>query len=462
MKYSILRVLLLVIVLFISLFALAHDIQVDGIYYNVNASNLTCEVTNNGDNSYNGDIIIPETVKYKNKTLKVTSIGNRAFYNCADLTSIAISKAITNIGESAFYGCKKITSIIIPNSVTRINNYAFSGWNSLKELIIEDGDKTLELGNCNFSYTNDGWTANYYCGLFYSNPIETIYLGRDISSSAFYNNLYREGNRHIREVVIGNSVTTIGNSAFYGCRGLVSVIIGNSVNYIGDGAFSNCDNLIYIYYTSTTPPTSLWTVTNTYVPNISSYSKSSIINGNAIYIEEYVTFETDSATYGTHFDFIWSSNIDTTEYETSAPDVELLQNAGMHTIEIPFTFSRSNRTFNVIIPYTYTINKAPITVKTDSLSRLYGEENPDFTLSYSGFVNGEDESVLINKGIATTSASFKSNVGEYPITISGVTADNYEAQYETGVLHIKKAPISVAVNNASKIYGDNNPQFTLS
>ena len=332
MKYSILRVLLLVIVLFISLFALAHDIQVDGIYYNVNASNLTCEVTNNGDNSYNGDIIIPETVKYKNKTLKVTSIGNRAFYNCADLTSIAISKAITNIGESAFYGCKKITSIIIPNSVTRINNYAFSGCNSLKELIIEDGDKTLELGNCNFSYTNDGWTANYYCGLFYSNPIETIYLGRDISSSAFYNNLYREGNRHIREVVIGNSVTTIGNSAFYGCRGLVSVIIGNSVNYIGDGAFSNCDNLIYIYYTSTTPPTSLWTVTNTYVPNISSYSKSSIINGNAIYIEEYVTFETDSATYGTHFDFIWSSNIDTTEYETSAPDVELLQNAGMHTI----------------------------------------------------------------------------------------------------------------------------------
>jgi hypothetical protein len=77
----ILRGIMLMAMILITSYALAYDIQVDGVYYNVNASERTCEVTHNGDNTYSGDIIIPETLNYKNKTLIVSSIGYKAFYN---------------------------------------------------------------------------------------------------------------------------------------------------------------------------------------------------------------------------------------------------------------------------------------------------------------------------------------------------------------------------------------------
>ena len=123
--------------LLVSTFTFAYDIQVDGIYYYVNASDLTCKVTSNGNNSYSGDINIPETINFKNKTLKVIGIGYEAFYNCTDLTSITIGESVVNIEERAFYGCSNLTSLTIPNSVTRVDDYAFSGCSSLKELIIE-------------------------------------------------------------------------------------------------------------------------------------------------------------------------------------------------------------------------------------------------------------------------------------------------------------------------------------
>lgn len=447
----------------ITSYALAYDIQVDGVYYNVNASERTCEVTHNGDNTYSGDIIIPETLNYKNKTLIVSSIGYKAFYNCTDLKSIVIGDSVNCICEFAFYGCNNLTSITIPNSVIRIDNYAFENCDSLKELVIEDGLNTLSLGKCSFSNTFEGWTSTYTRGLFYYSPIETVYLGRNLNSeqSPFYNNLYRDGNRHIKTVIIGDSVTNIERYTFYGCDGLSTVFIGNSVSNIDEYAFSNCDNLNSMFYTSAIPPAALWLVPNTYVPNLALYSQSPVLSGNAIYMDEYVTFETKSITYGDSFNFSWSNNVNCLGYKASTSEPELSINAGSHTVEIPFTFSNDERSFDVIIPYNYTINKAVINVNVDSVSRVYGEENPEFNISYSGFVNGEDESVLTNKGITTTNATSKSDVGNYDVIVSGVTADNYEAICDTGVLNIRKAPLVVFANTLYRTYGDDNPIFTL-
>ena len=243
------KILISTILLLSCTMANAYDIEVDGIYYNVNASDFTCEITNNGENSYSGDIYIPKTVIYKNKTLNVTSIGYKAFYNCTDLTSISIGSGISQIRESAFYGCNKLTSITIPFNVTKIEDYAFDGCNSLKELIIEDGLETLSLGKCSFSHTYNGWTSTYTRGLFYFNPIEALYLGRNIKceQSPFYNNLYRDGNKSIKTVVIGNSVKSIERYTFYGCSGLTSAIIGNNVNHIEETAFANCEDLKNIF-----------------------------------------------------------------------------------------------------------------------------------------------------------------------------------------------------------------------
>ena len=183
-------------------------------------------------------IIIPNSVTY---------IGKGAFENCSGLTSVEIGNSVTDIGEgafmysgltsviipnsvtsigySAFYGCGSLTSIIISNSVTRIGNNAFNGCVSLKELRIEDGAETLSLS----------YNSSYESGLFYDCPLETLYLGRNLSYNTDYSPFSEKGK--LTSITIGNSVTKIGESAFYGCRSLTSVEIPNSVTDIGEGAF---------------------------------------------------------------------------------------------------------------------------------------------------------------------------------------------------------------------------------
>lgn len=257
MKTPTFKVSLLVAMLLICFNAFAYDIQIDNIYYYVNVNDFTCEVTfkDNNYNSYSGDIVIPETVTYKTKTLHVTSIGYNAFYNCADLTSVTIGNSVTTIKDNAFYNCSGLEKLIIPNSVTRIDGYAFSGCSSLKELILEDGTNSLSLGYCPYTYTNNGWMTNQSCGLFYHTPIENVYIGRDISCehSPFYDTL-TGGNPNIKSVTFGNTVTKIRYNTFYKCSNLTSITIGNSVNIIEDGAFEGCPNVVSIYLEGTIPP----------------------------------------------------------------------------------------------------------------------------------------------------------------------------------------------------------------
>ena len=103
-----------------------------------------------------------------------------------------------------------------------------------------------------------------------------------------------------------------------------------------------------------------------------------------------------------------------------------------------------------------------LTVKVSNSLREYGDDNPQFNFSYTGFVNGEDERALATPPSATTTATKTSNVGTYPITISGGVASNYEFEYEPGELTVTKAPLSAKVNDATKVYSSENPAFTIS
>lgn len=169
----------------------------------------------------------------------MTSIGYAAFKGCNKLTSVNIPKSVTNIGGSAFEGCLNLSSVNIPVGVTSIGYYTFYGCSGLKNLIIEDGESTLSLG---YNEYNSSGTGK---GLFYDCPLETLYLGRNLS----YNNDKKYGyspfydKTSLTSVTIGNSVTSIGNYAFSGCSGLTSIAIPSSVTSIGESAFSGCSRL---------------------------------------------------------------------------------------------------------------------------------------------------------------------------------------------------------------------------
>lgn len=104
----------------------AYDCCIDGIYYNLKASDNTAGVTyGRYYYSYEGSIIIPEKITYEGVEYTVTRIASETFYECLNLTSVVIPNTVTSIGGRAFYGCTGLTSISIPNSVTKIEYEAF-------------------------------------------------------------------------------------------------------------------------------------------------------------------------------------------------------------------------------------------------------------------------------------------------------------------------------------------------
>ena len=68
----------------------------------------------------------------------VTSIGDYAFRDCSNMTSVTIPKGVKSIGSRAFYNCSRLTSVTIPDSVTSIGSYAFGACNNIKEVHITD------------------------------------------------------------------------------------------------------------------------------------------------------------------------------------------------------------------------------------------------------------------------------------------------------------------------------------
>ena len=105
----------------------------DNLYYNLNATDNTAEVTyevqySSSNYSTLTSVVIPSTITDANgATYSVTSIGYEAFSNCSALKSVTIGNSVTSIGDDAFSGCSSLTSLTIPNSVDFIGEDAFYG-----------------------------------------------------------------------------------------------------------------------------------------------------------------------------------------------------------------------------------------------------------------------------------------------------------------------------------------------
>ena len=163
----------------------------------------------------------------------VTSIGERAFCQCSGLKDVTIPNSVTSIGEAAFYNCTSLTSITIPKSVTGIGNYAFGYCNGLTSIVVESGNTKYDSRNiCNAIIET---ATNILIAGFKITSIPNSVTS--IGDYAFYKC------SSLTSVTIPNSVTSIDSWAFSGCSGLTSVTIPNSVTSIGEAAFYQCSGL---------------------------------------------------------------------------------------------------------------------------------------------------------------------------------------------------------------------------
>ena len=131
------------------------------------------------------------------------------------------------------------------------------------------------------------------------------------------------------------------------------------------------------------------------------------------------------------------------------------------TMVIAMQTGSQNYTQGVSNFFTFVVKKAPLTISVADTSRSYGMENPAFTLSYEGFVNGDDETSLLSLPQVECAAVSISDVGEYDIVVGGAAAGNYEISYRPGTLSVVPAATTLSVGEVGlKYYGDDS--FALS
>lgn len=107
------------------------------------------------------------------------------------------------------------------------------------------------------------------------------------------------------------------------------------------------------------------------------------------------------------------------------------------------------------------IEKVPLTIKAEDKSKVYGQENPSFTFTATGFVNKETMEAIDQLPTANTDATKFSSVGTYNIELSGSMDNNYDLEYLDGTLVINKAPLTIKAEDKYKRRGEDNPELTI-
>lgn len=200
----------------------------------------------------------------------LTSMGAEVFSDCTGLINIDFSNSLSTIGTRWFSGCTGLESVFIPNSVKTIGQYAFSGCTGLVDVSIPSSminiyenafEGCTALTKVNIT-SLDSWCYINFSS-FKANPLY------------YAQHLYLNDNE-VHDLIIPNTITSIGQYAFSGCSGLSSVIIPNSVTSIGQYAFSGCTGLNYVILLKSKSPYCNSTMFPyrqlIYVPNASNYN----------------------------------------------------------------------------------------------------------------------------------------------------------------------------------------------
>lgn len=463
MKQKLHSLLLMVVLLSWSMVIAASDFD-DGIlkYTITSPSNLEVQCDGLNTEHWNDeDVSIPSTVNYNNKTYTVTTVGcngsiTPGVYSTSfskNLKSILLPNSIVQINHHCFYECHKLMEINIPNSVTTIEYSAFSDCD-LASLVIPESVKK-------------------------------------IGGSAFSNN------RHLMEVFfIGEEKPNYNDysSPFSGCHSALTLYVPNKE------AYGNAKNMVqYISF-----PTSTYTYTGM-APKLEWQNN---LKGYTATLEDASALDKSVGTHSANVKVRYSNGVDITvdipyeytitpaplsltvnnatrEYGNPNPEFSSVitgfvegENAENQNMTVDYTCDADGQSnvgnyrilasvnapnYEVTYHYgTLAVTKAPLTLKVKNTSRLYGDENPQFELIYTGLRNNETSPTWTQAIKVATTATKKSHCGVYPITVSGGISQNYQvAEYTNGELTVSKRPLTVKAIDYERSYGEANPAFKI-
>ena len=275
LHFNLIKALSVIICLMLALSASAYDFEKNGIYYNINGTNVSVTYKTTSYNSYSGTVNIPATVTNGSTTYNVTSIGPSAFQNCTGLTRVVIPNSVYYLMNNAFKGCSGLSNITIPASVGAIYNNVFDGCTFLKTVIClrpnPDQWFTNNFSTTTYTYATllvpKGSLAAYqsisddYCWGNFNNIEEVdfdfvqdaiFYDDLDNNKAAVCNVSQSSYECYSGDIVIPQTVTNNGNTytvtsvasdAFYYGHYLYNLVLPSTINAIGSYAFYDCTNL---------------------------------------------------------------------------------------------------------------------------------------------------------------------------------------------------------------------------
>ena len=207
-------------------------------FEDLNVKAICCknwDTNNDGELSYEEAAAVTEMSGFNNNTIIVAftelkyfthleTINSLAFYNCTSLWKINFPESLKVIESSAFSGCTSLLNVTIPQNVTAIGSSAFYECQNIKTLTIDSNELLTVGGN-----------AFYRCG-------GILNINCDIPSSSF-------SSSYFSEVILGDKVSYIGESAFSNCSKLSRVSFGSNVLEISQQAFRACkEKASCLYY----------------------------------------------------------------------------------------------------------------------------------------------------------------------------------------------------------------------